>query len=314
MSSITVHTLDGNVLPESAFAYRTVSVDRLADIQRDVESILNGPDLSNNETFRSYIENKKYAVPESFPEAKSVIILAVFTPMALVNFQYDGGKKQVVVPPQYYSMFLTEEIIQETIQQKIIRDPGFRVENANRLVLLKRLAVQSGLAEYGRNNITYVGSMGSFHTLHAYFTDCEFDENSWNEVKMMERCDNCRLCQNNCPTGAIGKDSFVIDAGRCITLYNEVLGDFPEWIPKDAHNALMGCLRCQADCPENSEAIANPVYLQDISENETKSILEGTPDEETLQILSQKLNKYSPTSSLEYFPIFTRNLGALLQE
>jgi epoxyqueuosine reductase len=314
MSSISVHTLEGNVLPDSAFAYRTVSVDRLSDIQRDVELVLNGPDLSDNETFRSYIENKRYTIPESFPEAKSVIIMAVFTPMALVNFQYSSGNKQVVVPPQYYSMFLTEDIIQETIQQKIICDPGFRVENANRLVLLKRLAVQSGLAEYGRNNITYVGSMGSFHTLYAYFTDYEFDENSWTEVKMMERCADCKICQNKCPTGAIRKDSFVIDAGKCITLYNEVLGDFPKWIPKDAHNALMGCLKCQSHCPGNSESMGKPVYLQDISKKETESILEGTPDEEMLQILNRKLNKYSPTSSLEYFPIFTRNLRALLQD
>ncbi len=314
MSPTIIHTLDGNLLPDTAFEYRTVSVDRLADIRREAEVILTGPDLSENATFRSYIENKKYDLPDSFPDAKSVIILAVFTPLALVDFQFNGGKKQVLIPPQYYSDFITEEILQDTIQQKIIKDTGYRIENANRQLLLKRLAVQSGLAEYGRNNITYVGWMGSFHTLYAYFTDYEFKENSWTEVKMMEHCKTCKVCLNGCPTGAIRKDTFVIDAGRCVTLYNEILGDFPDWMSKDIHNALMGCMRCQAHCPGNRESMTKPVYLQEISQYETDSILEGTVDEDMMQMLSQKLNEFSPTSSLEEIPIFTRNLRALIHE
>jgi epoxyqueuosine reductase len=36
---------------------------------------------------------------------------------------------------------------------------------------LKRLAVRSGLARYGRNNVTYVEGMGSFLELSASLTD-----------------------------------------------------------------------------------------------------------------------------------------------
>ena len=301
MSSTTIHTLDGNVVPDSVFAYRTVSIDRLADIQQEAELILAGPDLSDNEMFRSYIENKKYAAPDSFPDTRSIIIMAIFTPMALVDFQYNGGKTQVTIPPQYYSMLLTEDILQETIHQKIIGKPGFKIEKANRMVLLKRLAVQSGLARYGRNNIVYVDGMGSFLTLHAYFTDCEFEENSWTNVKLMDECENCRICLNKCPSGAIRKESFVIDAGTCITLYNEVAGEFPNWIPKDAHNALMGCMGCQSHCPSNKQVMKKPVYLQEIIESETDAVLAGNPDEETLRVLNQKLNGHSPTSSMEVF-------------
>lgn len=101
------------------------------------------------------------------------------------------------------------------------------------------------------------------------------------------------------------------DAGRCVTLYNEIKGEFPKWIPPDAHNSLMGCMRCQLKCPANSEVIELTGRLEDITEEETTKILNGTPDEELLASLSRKLRNYYPTQSKEYLPIFTRNLRAL---
>ncbi len=301
-----------DLIPESNYRFRVISVIHLKDLKDDFSSIDERRYLSDNGIFRSYISGVSYSLPESMPEAKSIIVFAVFTPMALVNFHYNETVHELVIPPQYYSTGLDEKQIVNTIQKKIIMEEGYRLERANPSVLLKRLAVRSGLARYGRNNITYVKEFGSFITLYAYFTDFQFERDDWTEVKMLEECESCRTCRNKCQTGAIRNDPFVIDAGKCVTLYNEISGEFPDWIPNSAHNALMGCMACQKHCVANKSAMSKPIYLEDITQDETIAILQGTLDEDGLKVLSNKLRGYSPTVSMEYFPIFTRNLKVLL--
>jgi epoxyqueuosine reductase len=249
-------------------------------------------------------------VPEGFPEAKSIIVLAFFNRLMLVDFHLDGEKHEVMLPPQYYASGLTEERLEDIIREEIIREPGYRIERTTG-VHLKLLAVRSGLGKYGRNNISYVDGMGSLLKLFAYFTDYPF-EDGWTGLSMMDECEECRICRTLCPTRCIPDENFVIDVDRCVTLYNEIKGEFPGWIPPDAHNSLMGCMSCQMRCPANSEVIELTGRLEDVTEEETAKILDGTPDEELLASLSRKLRNYPPTQSKEYFPIFTRNLRALL--
>ncbi|MDH5451230.1 MAG: hypothetical protein OEY24_05350 [Candidatus Bathyarchaeota archaeon] len=104
----------------------------------------------------------------------------------------------------------------------------------------------------------------------------------------------------------------MIDAGKCLTLYNEIEGEFPKWIDPNAHNALMGCMKCQLHCPANREVIKLTGRLEDVTEEETKKILKGKPDKKLLDSLSNKLRNFYPASSKDSFPIFTRNLRVLL--
>ncbi len=129
----------------------------------------------------------------------------------------------------------------------------------------------------------------------------------------MEECKNCSICLNSCPTGAIRKENFVIDVGKCISLYNEMDSDFPDWIPIDAHNALTGCMKCQFSCPGNKDVINKTLQLGTVTENETKAILNGTPSVELLENLTEKLNGFIPVTSEEHFHMFTRNLSVLLE-
>lgn len=301
-----------DLIPESNYQYRVISVTHLTDLRDDFSLIDDKKNLSDNGIFRSYISGASYSLPESMPEAKSIIVFAVYTPMALANFHYNETVHELVIPPQYYSTGLDEKQIIDTIQRKIIMEEGYRLESANPSVLLKRLAVRSGLARYGRNNITYVKEFGSFITLYAYFTDFQFERDDWTEVKMLAECENCKTCQNKCQTGAIRGEPFVIDAGKCVTLYNEISGEFPGWIPNSAHNALMGCMACQRYCPANKEVINKPIHFEDITHDETTAILQGNMDMDGLKVLNRKLHEYSPTVSMKQFPIFTRNLKALL--
>ena len=117
----------------------------------------------------------------------------------------------------------------------------------------KLLAVRSGLARYGKNNITYVPGMGSLHRLAVFVSDLPCVEDNWGEVKTLKTCDGCTACMDACPTGAIVSDRFLIHAERCITFHNERIEEFPEWLDSSWHNCLVGCLRCQWVCPENRD-------------------------------------------------------------
>ncbi|MHA1928150.1 MAG: 4Fe-4S double cluster binding domain-containing protein [Candidatus Thorarchaeota archaeon] len=289
-----------------------MSIKHLKELQVDIDGLYSEGKISDNETFQSYVGSKKYQVTESFPDAKYVVVLAIFNPNALVNFHYKGKKYEIIIPSNYYNNDYTKEQIEYTVLNKIIRQPGFRIENVSRNYLLKRLAVRSDLAKYGRNNITYVGEMGSSVTLSAYLTDYDFEEDNWTDVQMMDLCDDCKICLNRCPTGSISEESFIIDITKCIPLFNEVEGEFPDAIPADAHNALVGCMRCQDKCPGNRESMKRIRKLEDVTEEETTSILEGTPDEALVESLTRKLRGFPWATKVEYIPMLMRNLRVLI--
>ncbi|MFX1253730.1 MAG: 4Fe-4S double cluster binding domain-containing protein [Promethearchaeota archaeon] len=305
--------------PDFIYKYKTMSVDRFRDLQEDIIKLKRENKLSDHEVYRRYIDELKFELPENFPEAKSVIVIAMFTKLRLLNFHLNGDKHEVMLPPGYFRTGLSNEILQNIILNEIIKNPGYRIEKTGKLHQ-KLLAVRSGLARYGRNNISYVDGMGSMHRLFAFFTDYQFEEDNWNEERLMKKCQNCKICINKCPNNAIreDKENFVIDVGKCVTLYNEIEGEFPEWISLDAHNALMGCMKCQLLCPANREVIKLTERMEDVTEEETRTILDGiTTDDDMLTSISKKIQMTSnddPEAIKSIFPIISRNLRVLIDK
>ncbi len=287
-----------------------MSVDHLEELQADIDKLKLEGKLSDNEIFQGYLSDKKFALPEDFPNAKSIIVVAIPTKLMLVNFQLEGKNHEVMLPPGYYSTGLREETLQNVVLEEIIKEPGYKISRATR-VHLKLLAVRSGLGKYGRNNLVYIDKMGSLLRLLAYFTDCQLKDD-WTDVTMMEDCKECKICMSHCPNNCITEERFVINVGRCLSLFNEVEGEFPEWVSPQAHNALIGCMRCQMYCPANHEHVRLTGRLEDITEDETQRILGGKVDAKLLTSLSRKLRNFGPAGSKETFPVFTRNLRALM--
>jgi len=199
------------------------------------------------------------------------------------------------------------------VQNDIIKEPGHRVVNVTKRVPLKLLAARSGLGRYGRNNLIYVDKMGSFNLLYAFLTDYPFPEDNWSALEIEIACRHCHRCDHICPTNCMSRRSFAIDIDKCITLYNENAGEFPNWIHSSMHNALMGCMECQFPCPVNEWVGGVSGSLEDVSEDETRKILAGTPDEALLQSLHRKLRGFPADDSRELFPTLTRNLGVLIR-
>jgi epoxyqueuosine reductase len=226
---------------------RAVSIRRLADLR---EAICGRYErgLLDAALYREQLSAFCFDPPADLPGAQSIIVVAVPTPQMRVFFHWHGKRVPVVLPPTYVSYTPRTEAVQAALAAWLERE-GYRL--AKPRLPLKTLAVRSGLAEYGRNNICYVAGMGSFLQLVAAFSDLPAEHDSWREPKALDRCESCVACLRQCPTGAIASDRFLLRAERCLTYHNEAAGDFPGWIAPTWHHCLVGCLRCQSACPEN---------------------------------------------------------------
>ena len=191
----------------------------------------------------------------------------------------------------------------------ILAPSGYRVALAN---LPKKLtAVRSGLAAYGKNNVSYVPGMGSFHRLVALWSDLPAKEDNWHDLRIMDACQKCQACQRACPTGAIASDRFLLHAERCLTFLNEKPAEvpFPEWVDPSWHNCLVGCMRCQRACPENKKVRDWVVGDELFSEEETALLLDGVAQE---RLPSETVAKLERLDLIELLEIIPRNLSALL--
>jgi epoxyqueuosine reductase len=289
------------------YKYRTISVERVHEIKDWFDKLRHDQKLSTNETFQKYIGGFNFEPEKSLPNAKSIIILSIPLKIASVTFGRNGRLYDVLIPTGYADDGLTFEGVEARIRKDIVKDPARKLQPRVRLPL-KSLAVRSGLAKYGRNNITYVDDFGSFHELIAFYADQVLEDN-WGPLRLLEYCKGCSICIKNCPTKIIGKENFVIDAGQCITLYSELPAPMPAWIDPKAHNALVGCLKCQYDCPANSEGIHTVDKLADITEEETELILNQGTDKKLQQSIFTKLAKFPLAQDFAYF---SRNLKLVM--
>lgn len=303
---------DEFILNNLRVKHKVISVKRLQELQADIDKTEQDGNLSNNNVFRSYIGNFKFQVPESFPDAKYIVVLAIEHNLAKVNFHLNGQKHEIIFSSPYHKLGVSVEEMGELVEKEIVKETGFKVEH-NRAMHLKLLAVRSGLGRYGRNNICYVDGLGSFLSLYTFFTDYDFQVDNWHDLRMLDECEDCNICFDNCPTNAISEENFVIDIEKCIPLYNEIQGEFPEWFQSGIHSSLMGCIRCQQYCPANKKAIDKIIQLEDITEEETKMILDGRLEEKLAVSIGQKLKMFDNVKHAEYFlPIIKRNLEVLL--
>lgn len=238
------------------------------------------------------------------PEAKSIVVVASPQPNRQVAFTLDSKTAPVTIPYQY-----SHETDTEVANILDGWGASHDVRFAKAVLPLKLLAVCSGLAEYGKNNIAYIEGMGSYFRFSAFFSDLLADTDIWREPRMMERCRNCLSCLKNCPAQAIRSDRFLMSAERCITFHNESKQDFPSWIVPSWHNSLVGCLICQQNCPENRINKNRIEKGWTFSKAETSLIMKQEPVEKLPKTTAKKLQRLG---MLMYYDVLPRNLRALL--
>ena len=293
-------------LMEWGYQGRIVSVEHLGDLQRLMEEQVE-QGLIDAELRQTYLAGFTFTPPSSLPGARSILVVAVPEPQIGVSFTWNGERVHTAIPPTYGERKKTRRI-RERLAQAF--DPaGYRIAKA--VLPKKLLAVCSGLAAYGKNNITYVPGMGSFHGLVTIYSDLPAPDDGWWQPQMMESCRNCSACEHHCPTGAISAGRFLLHAERCITFHNEQPGDisFPAWMDPCWHNCLIGCSHCQNICPQNREFWQWVEKGAEFSEEETTLLLEGVRPE---QLPTATLEKLERLDLAAYADLLPRNLGALL--
>lgn len=296
-------------LADAGFKSVIISVEHVAEIQQDLTRLLEQGSLHKDfydEIVSRYGLHWHFELPADFQEAKSIVITAIQQPKVSIRFRFSGSLYDVIIPPTY--MHDTDAKAFD-ILSRYSKEKGYNVRDA--LLPDKLLAVHSGLARYGRNNIAYIDGWGSYFRLRVYFSDIPCTTDDWYEVRMMELCEKCEACVKNCPPGAISKDRFLIRGEKCITFHNEGAEKFPEWLDPAWHNCMIGCMICQDVCPANKEFTNWVVPGDEFTEDETEMILNGIPQE---RLPKETVAKLENLELIGDYDLLCRNLGVLVNQ
>ena len=296
-------------LQEQGYKAGAISPRHLPALQDDIEA-RHQDGLFDHEFYQERLISFEWEPPEGLSQASSIIVVAVPDPQVQIAFEWEGKRISTMVPPTYLRWQDVDARVEEAIAE-LLAPTGYQVALAN---LPKKLtAVRSGLAAYGKNNVTYYPGLGSFARLVVLWSDLPCEESNWQDLLMMDTCEKCQACLRACPTGAIDRDRFLLRAERCLTFLNEKPIDvpFPDWVDPSWHNCLVGCLRCQRVCPENKD-VRDWIEGDEIfSEEETASLLAKNPLDQLPRATVSKLERLDLVELLDVLP---RNLDALLHK
>ncbi len=296
-----------NFLKKYNYRAGIISFSRVKQLKSEINNLYEKKIISEK-IYNSYLNNFSYNMAEDLFKPGSVIIVAAPRPQSRIYFNTDNGHISVIVPPTYVNQERMDKKIKELLDS-CLSNTGYSVVPAR--LPEKLLAVHSGLGRYGRNNIFYIEGFGSFLHLSAFFSNIDCDYDRWYEKEEMEECLDCKICLENCPTGAINAKRFLISAERCLTFINEEQGDFPAWIKSDSHHCLVGCMRCQIVCPYNQPLID---WVEDVGEftiEETENLLKGLSADKLPSSIVEKLKLLGLQG---YINVISRNLKSLWEK
>lgn len=114
-------------------------------------------------------------------------------------------------------------------------------------VLERYWAWRAGLGWIGKNTQLIIPGAGSYFFLGEIFLDLEllYDEPKPN------RCGDCSLCLQHCPTGAL-EQPFELNCRKCLSyLTIENRDEIPPLVRNHMGNRIYGCDQCQESCPWN---------------------------------------------------------------
>lgn len=121
-------------------------------------------------------------------------------------------------------------------------------------IMEKVWAKKSGITWQGKHTNAINPKTGSFFFLATLVLDIELEY----DAPTKDRCGNCTLCLDACPTDALSiENPYQIDGSKCISYFtielkdkipSEMQGKFEDWI--------FGCDICQDVCPWNKRKSA----------------------------------------------------------
>jgi len=152
-----------------------------------------------------------------------------------------------------YHQVIEEKLTRvQKVIKKVVPDAVSRAFCDAGPVTEKAWAIRAGLGWRGQHSLVINRDIGSFFFLGEIVTTAEFQ---YDDASARDRCGECTLCIDACPTGAICGDR-TIDARRCIAyLTIEHDGSILEEFRGKTERIIYGCDRCQEVCPWNKKAV-----------------------------------------------------------
>lgn len=292
-------------LEEQGWQGKIVSIAHVKALETEIEARRQKGFL-DPVLFDEYLASFDFTCQHRLADARSLIIICAPQPQVRVVFKWGNHSFPAIIPPTY--SLSTDQQVADLLdsffsstkyQFKKVRLPE------------KLLAVSSGLAQYGRNNISYVPDMGSFYRPVVYISTFPCLADSWEKATVLESCQTCNACLKACPTSAISSDRFQLYAERCLTFFNESTRDFPDWLSPAWHNSLVGCMICQKVCPANKGVVRWKETAATFDSEETDLILNGVSAE---RLPCKTLEKLNRLNMMEYYNVLGRNLRFLIEQ
>lgn len=154
-------------------------------------------------------------------------------------------------------------------------------------LLERSYARQAGLGWIGKNTCLISQEWGSWFFLGEIITSLDIEP----DAPPPDRCGTCTRCIDACPTAAIPRQGYEIDARLCIPYFTiELRGAIPEHMRAGIGQHVFGCDICQDVCPWNRKApvAGEPAFeprhfapplekLAALTEDEFRSTFQGSP-------------------------------------
>jgi len=174
-------------------------------------------------------------------------------------------------------------------------------------LLEKAWAVEAGLGWQGKHSVVINKQIGSFFFIGSLILNIILD---YDTPYTREFCGECRLCIDQCPTGAIN-DNRTIDARKCIAnLTIENRGPIPEEYIPSLGSRVYGCDKCQEVCPWNKDLKTHHTPEFNLPEE-----VENMKKDEWLNLSKEKFNRLFKGTALErrkYEP-FMQNVKVVIK-
>ena len=187
------------------------------------------------------------------PGAKSVISL-IYNYYSEVNMQEADYKIAMYALGKDYHKVIRRKLKALVLDmQESMGSFSARVFVDSAPVLERDWAKRSGLGWIGKNTLLLNQQKGSYFFLAEIVLDLEFE----NDLAIQDHCGTCTRCIDACPTEAIAKSGYWLDASKCISyLTIEYRGEaIPKPLDDKMESWIFGCDICQQVCPWNRFSI-----------------------------------------------------------
>lgn len=242
-------------------------------------------------------------VERFLPECRSVLCLAI--PYSRSSSPY--SKAHTVQPGigrvaryawgrDYHLVIrdVLETLISDLQTHCFDRKVKFRIFTDAVPILERAMAIRAKLGFIGKNTLSILSGLGSYHFLAEILWDVEIEDEpepaflprvpEVRSANVWANCGDCTRCITQCPTNAIVRPGF-LDARRCISyLTIEKKTAFDEFESSAIGNWIFGCDICQEVCPFNHRNISQSLWDQ-------FSPLQGVgPELDLLEVLKIRAN------------------------